>query len=272
MSIRAGGCGATDLVYQSYFSRDGQGASPAALPAGVYGFAAEARDADCQWVGQGCTSLSLPEDGTDSVVVLVRELPASPACEPSACLGGSCAGDQSKDTAPTSMTGDESGPVPGPVDAGVADGPTDPVEPAPAEAGVSDPSPPLLCGDGEVGHSGACYRYDERLLSWLDAEADCVAWGGHLVTVENETEEQWVMETFTDNERFWIGYTDQGQEGQWRWLNDAPTGYENFGGMDPNGDTDENCGEFHKDHWHDSPCDEAKNAAFICERADAVRR
>jgi hypothetical protein len=55
--------------------------------------------------------------------------------------------------------------------------------------------------------------------TWDRAEAEAVALGGHLVTINDEAENQWVLDTFgpqaSINGMLWIGFTDQQVEGEW---------------------------------------------------------
>ena len=47
---------------------------------------------------------------------------------------------------------------------------------------------------------------------WFDAEAEAESWGGHLVTINDPAENQWLVATFGANQEFWIGLTDWGSE------------------------------------------------------------
>ena len=55
--------------------------------------------------------------------------------------------------------------------------------------------PGEFCNDGcpadYIESDGRCYRAFTTPKTWDDAEADCVAEGGNLASIENEAE-QWV--------------------------------------------------------------------------------
>ena len=60
--------------------------------------------------------------------------------------------------------------------------------------------------------------------TWEEAEAESVAIGGHLVTINNEAENNWLYQTFGITESFkdlWIGFNDVAQEGHWVWVGEV---------------------------------------------------
>src|SRR5262245_45977686 len=67
---------------------------------------------------------------------------------------------------------------------------------------------------------------------WWDAEAEAVACGGHLATINDEDEDQWLRDTFGYDGR-WIGFTDWGTEGTFRWISGQPVTYVHWGVADP---------------------------------------
>jgi len=84
--------------------------------------------------------------------------------------------------------------------------------------------------------NGHYYRLTEP-LSWPNAEAQAVAWGGHLVTINDAAEELWLISTFGASECFYIGLNDIAIEGVWEWVSDEPVTYTNWCPGEPN-----NCG------------------------------
>jgi hypothetical protein len=71
-------------------------------------------------------------------------------------------------------------------------------------------------------------------MNWMDAEAQAVAWGGHLVTLNSWEEESWIQETFGENEHFWIGFNDIEEEDNWVWSSGEPVDYTNGAENEPN--------------------------------------
>ncbi|MEB3241765.1 MAG: lectin-like protein, partial [Synechococcus sp.] len=75
--------------------------------------------------------------------------------------------------------------------------------------------------------------------TWKEAEANAVDLGGHLVTINTEAENQWLVDTFADKVRFngkvgdltgdsaytpraWIGLNDFNEEGTYEWSSGQP--------------------------------------------------
>ena len=63
--------------------------------------------------------------------------------------------------------------------------------------------------------------------SWSAAEARAVAVGGHLATIRSYEEQHFLIEAFqsTARSRFWIGLSDQAQEGTYVWTSGEPLRY-----------------------------------------------
>lgn len=66
------------------------------------------------------------------------------------------------------------------------------------------------------GFNGNLYYFSHNKKTWQDAEKFCVSQGAHLASVTSQ-EEQAFLIRFTENSVYWIGLTDQGTEGRWRW-------------------------------------------------------
>jgi Ca2+-binding RTX toxin-like protein len=69
--------------------------------------------------------------------------------------------------------------------------------------------------------------------TWTQAQAQAVSLGGNLVTVNNEAENQFLVDTFGE-EQLWIGLTDQVVEEQFKWINGEAVTYTNWGPDQPN--------------------------------------
>jgi hypothetical protein len=84
--------------------------------------------------------------------------------------------------------------------------------------------------------------------SWYQNEAWAVALGGHLASINDQAEQDFINTTIlADNafpyDVFWIGATDEAQEGTFSWTSGEPFSYSNFGPGEPN-----NAGVTQQDH------------------------
>ncbi len=64
-------------------------------------------------------------------------------------------------------------------------------------------------------------------LTWEEAEAYARSVGGHLVTINNQAEDDWLEATFPEP-NLWIGLTDRAVEGKWVWVSGEPVTYTNW--------------------------------------------
>jgi len=80
-------------------------------------------------------------------------------------------------------------------------------------------------------------------ISWLDAEAAAVGMGGHLVTINDDAENAFVLGAFSaaaisaaageNGLSLWIGLNDFTQEGQWVWADGSALSYSNWHFAEP---------------------------------------
>jgi formylglycine-generating enzyme required for sulfatase activity len=92
------------------------------------------------------------------------------------------------------------------------------------------------------------YELVRGSYTWAEAKAHAEARGGHLATITSEAEWQaikTVVGPAVTNTTLWLGGTDEGSEGRWRWLTGEKWGFAKWGrnpgwGQEPNGATGEN--------------------------------
>ena len=74
-------------------------------------------------------------------------------------------------------------------------------------------------------------------MNWTDSENAAIQLGGHLVTVSDAAENEWVRSTFINyggvNRNFWIGFSDAAVEGDWVWASGEPVTYTNWSSGNP---------------------------------------
>lgn len=140
---------------------------------------------------------------------------------------------------------------------------------------------PYTCTSATYGSSDYIFCTDK--LNWDDAEDACVTWGGHLVTVNDATEEAWLLSSaqavmsFAAGAKWWIGYTDALYEGSFGWVSSSSATYTDWGSGEPNnsyGGSQEDCtvliwapSSYTRGSWNDLPCSGTVDSdqTFICE-------
>jgi hypothetical protein len=110
-------------------------------------------------------------------------------------------------------------------------------------------------------------------LSWTAAEAMAQAHGGHLATIRNQAENNWLVATFaTGTECHWIGLNDVAVEGVFVWSSGEPVTFTNWAQGEPtNGMGVEDwvhlglpwSGPQSYPHWNDSP-NGATSYGWVC--------
>jgi hypothetical protein len=70
--------------------------------------------------------------------------------------------------------------------------------------------------------------------TWTAAQASAQAQGGNLVTINDQAEQDWLLQTFGNTAPLWIGYTDQASEGTFVWVSGQSATYTNWLPTEPN--------------------------------------
>ena len=109
------------------------------------------------------------------------------------------------------------------------------------------------------------YEFHDDRLSWNDARKFCESGSGRRLA-EARTQEQFdAIFAFNEHVFLWVGGSDLGHEGNWRWnVENSPIDLTRFFNQDePNGGTLENCLEFRLRGFNDRSCNDVQ--AFLCE-------
>jgi len=104
--------------------------------------------------------------------------------------------------------------------------------------------------------------------TWNNAREKCKELGAELVKIESAEENKFIKTTFLKTPAsYWIGLSDQENEGEWKWLDDSLLRgqYSNWRlGNPDNFGNNENCGSIVFGLWNDRSCDAI--LGFICEK------
>ncbi|MGE5610583.1 MAG: lectin-like protein [Bacillota bacterium] len=87
---------------------------------------------------------------------------------------------------------------------------------------------------------------------WHAAESRAIELGGHLVSINNKAENDWLMAHFGDGYPYWIGLTQASGKG-WRWSSGEALTYANWYPGEPNDANGvEHWGIFNWSNWSDT--------------------
>ncbi|MGQ0627768.1 MAG: DVUA0089 family protein, partial [Phycisphaerales bacterium] len=100
------------------------------------------------------------------------------------------------------------------------------------------PPPSILFGPVIREETGSTYYLFDVGLNWEDAEAGAVMLGGHLATINDDLENEFVRTAVLGfdgaDRRGWIGLNDVGNEGIFGWTSGQPVNFLNWNDGEPN--------------------------------------
>ncbi|XP_033624642.1 macrophage mannose receptor 1-like [Asterias rubens] len=133
------------------------------------------------------------------------------------------------------------------------------------------------CGLGwEYESSGdRCYSFRSEEITWEEAENQCHSEGAHLVSIADIKEQQFFYSrvNYLSTGALWIGASDLGGEGGFRWTDGSPFNYFNWDSGEPNNDglAGENCCDFYtgSGKWNDNKCFQVR--PYACKQIDYIQ-
>ena len=81
--------------------------------------------------------------------------------------------------------------------------------------------------------NGHAYALTTGSATWFGAEAQARAAGGHLVTINDQAENDWLQQNFSGAGNFWIGLSDDAIEGAFVWSSGDPLGFTSWNAGQP---------------------------------------
>jgi len=131
------------------------------------------------------------------------------------------------------------------------------------------------CEEGWEKNGDHCYFLSNEKKNWFAAEIFCQGEGGHMASVHSDATNDFIWERMirTDVNLFWIGGSDTGEEGVWKWADCTPWRFTVWWTGEPNNVGDEDCVDVHKSihpndqldkKWNDDRC--SKELGFVCSK------
>jgi len=107
--------------------------------------------------------------------------------------------------------------------------------------------------------NGHYYEFiTDNNIKWTDAKSTAEnstynGASGYLVTITSQSENDFVNGILPDSSRAWIGLTDKGREGQYKWVTGEPYSYSNWASGQPSGDNEDYVEMYGwNDKWNDN--------------------
>ena len=103
-----------------------------------------------------------------------------------------------------------------------------------------DETPTPVSGTIYNGHKYDLFDYH---MTWSEAKEFCEARGGHLVTITDAAEQNAVQELVQEGSYcvYYIGCTDEAEEGSWKWVTGEPFEYTNWDTDAPEPNNSDGC-------------------------------
>ncbi|XP_049597408.1 uncharacterized protein [Syngnathus scovelli] len=125
-----------------------------------------------------------------------------------------------------------------------------------------------MCPTGWQDYNNHCYFFGTYSKSWTQAEDYCVSKGGHLASIRDQQERDWLAQRRVKDPENWIGLRRATPGSSvWQWTDGTPFSYSAWEPMQPDYHKGlENCGEMRRSfggRWNDDDCN--ANQGYICK-------
>ncbi|XP_053273745.1 C-type lectin domain family 4 member M isoform X1 [Pleuronectes platessa] len=127
-----------------------------------------------------------------------------------------------------------------------------------------------ICVTGWQKFECSCYYTSYGNRTWQKSREYCQSKGADLAIITSQNEMNFINGLFEEEKQSWIGLTDEGVEGVWKWVDGTPLTLAFWAADQPNSykGTDQDCVDFWhrapgKGVWNDQICTAEQN--FICE-------
>ena len=138
------------------------------------------------------------------------------------------------------------------------------------QSDVPTPAPPPSnpCGDGWMPFNDNCYQAVVDPMTWEDASTFCTKYDqGYLVSIVDGFEQAFIYSYLAqfEQEPMWLGLNDKSTPGTFRWSDDWPVTYVNWGKGQPDREEGGCVYMDEKSFWYDVDCDQPYS--FLCKRS-----
>ncbi|XP_077374081.1 lithostathine-1-alpha-like [Festucalex cinctus] len=111
-----------------------------------------------------------------------------------------------------------------------------------------------------------CFRYQDTAMSFVDAEAACIALDGNLASVRSDLENALIVQLITAGgmeAQAWIGLHDAIKDDDFIWTDGSFGTFQNFDSTNTEPENSGDCVEIKTSGlWRDDPCSDTNT--FVC--------
>ncbi|XP_053399913.1 perlucin-like protein [Mercenaria mercenaria] len=126
------------------------------------------------------------------------------------------------------------------------------------------------CPNGWLENGNSCYLFSNDEEYWTGAFEMCRIVGGHLVEINDDTENKFIAaQASSTGRQYWLSLTDVVEEGNWVWMTSKmPMTYSNWNMGEPtasfHGDFEDCVDMYTNGKWNDVTCTTRK--FYVCEK------
>ncbi|KAK2890968.1 hypothetical protein QQF64_007116 [Cirrhinus molitorella] len=121
------------------------------------------------------------------------------------------------------------------------------------------------CETGWQQFGRNCFKFFSNPMPWMDAELQCLSYGGNLASVHSHNENAFIKLTIS-KKTLWIGGYDAVSEGMWLWSDGTKMKFKLWRAKEPNNlGGKENCLTMNAGtpgKWNDEECTD--KFPFVC--------
>ncbi|XP_073334454.1 uncharacterized protein [Pagrus major] len=128
----------------------------------------------------------------------------------------------------------------------------------------------VKCPTGWRKYEGSCYYTSTGKKNWRKGREYCQSKGADLAIIKTQEEMIFINGLYSSDKEVWIGLTDEGVEGNWKWVDGSPLTTTFWGKNQPNSfdGRNQDCVEFRHQatgngDWNDESCN--REQTWICE-------
>ncbi|XP_051783571.1 low affinity immunoglobulin epsilon Fc receptor-like isoform X4 [Erpetoichthys calabaricus] len=92
----------------------------------------------------------------------------------------------------------------------------------PSQNLLSEGSNCSFCPDSWQPFNSECYYFSTDQMDWNSSKYDCLSRGGHLVIIDTDQEQSFLVKMNQANKKYWIGLTYFTAKNEFRWENNIP--------------------------------------------------